>query len=1159
MQHSDFVPLHLHTEYSLLDGAIKIEELLEQATRYQMPAVAITDHGNLFGALEFYSKARKKGIKPIIGCEVYVAPQSRFDRVKSSIDNLSEEAAFHLILLARNLDGYRNLTAMVAKAYLEGFYYKPRIDKDLLEQFSGGLIGLSACLKGEVAYYVQSGNIDKAREVALRYKHILGPENFYLEIQSNGMPQQEVVNLKLIALSQELHIPLVATNDCHYLRKDDARAHDILLCIQTGKTFKDEKRMRFSTDELYFKSPEEMKKAFPDVPEAIQNTIAIAERCNVEFELGKFLLPRYTPPDGQRPSAYLEKLALEGLNTKFKGAPDQGYIDRLTMELEVIKKMGFSSYFLIVWDFIKYAKSKGIPVGPGRGSAAGSLVAYCLSITELDPIKYNLLFERFLNPDRISMPDIDVDFCKDRRQEVITYVSDKYGKDNVAQIITFGTMASKAAVRDVGRVLEIPYVEVDKIAKLIPVGPEVKCLDDALKVEPRLREIYDTNPQMKEMIDIAKRLEGLSRHASTHAAGVVIAPEPLTYFTALYKNPAEDVVTTQFDMKSIESMGLLKFDFLGLKTLTIMDKTVQFIKQQGGDIALCEIPVDDEATYKFLTSGETTGIFQLESAGMRDILVRMLPNRFEDLIALVALYRPGPMGWIDDFIKNKKGEAEVTYELPQLKEILDETYGIILYQEQVMMIANKIASFSMGQADLLRRAMGKKKPEEMAKQKEDFIAGAKNNGIAEKQAKELFEKMEPFAQYGFNKSHSAAYAYVAYQTAYLKVHYPVEFMTANFSTDMGDTDRIVKLINECRGMNIAMLPPDINESEREFKIDGSSVRFGLEAVKGVGGAAIEIILAEREKGIFETFDNFLARIDNKKVNKKVVESLIKAGAFDSLFRRSPKTPGDGICHSLSSAHIRAMAIDAFALQGKTVDKGPGLFGDMEPARESSQAWDENTLLGYEKEALGFYLSGHPMTRYRKTLSKMNVTPISAISELQEQSSEQPADGKSYFEERTDITIAGIISDIKTRAKEKSITAYILLEDETGSVEALTFSDLYRKNAEMLKKGSVMLIRGQLTKADKGAKLIAREIQDISGMEIALKYEVSLKGDRNDTLDKLKSIRGLLALPANGKEHGTFELKLTMKDFRIIIVSQLEPCGNFAAEVERLTGERVRVT
>jgi DNA polymerase III subunit alpha len=1154
MQHTDFVPLHLHTEYSLLDGAIKINELIDQAALFKMPAVAITDHGNLCGAIEFYSKARKKGIKPIIGCEVYVAPDKHTDRVKTNIDNLSEEAAFHLILLARNLDGYRNLTRLVTIAYLKGFYYKPRIDRYLLEQYSGGLICLSACLKGEVAYYLKSGNQATAREVALRHKNLFGPDNYYLEIQNNGMQEQDEVNRMLIDLGNELHIPLVATNDCHYLRKEDARAHEILLCIQTGKTIKDEKRMRFSTDEFYFKSPDEMKGAFTDVPEAIYNTVAIAERCNVDFELGKFLLPKYRPPDGLKPEVYLESLARQGLDEKFRGAPAQDYLDRFAHELTVIKNMGFPSYFLIVWDFINYAKTQGIPVGPGRGSAAGSLVAFCLGITEIDPIKYNLLFERFLNPERISMPDIDVDFCKDRRQEVIQYVTEKYGADNVAQIIAFGTMASKNAVRDVGRVLDIPYAEVDKVAKLIPSGPDVKNLDDAMRLEPRIQELYENDPRMKEMLDIARRLEGLSRHASTHAAGVVIAPEPLTHFTALYKNPAEDVVSTQFDMKSIEHMGLLKFDFLGLKTLTIMDKTVRFIEQHGGNIVLRDIPLDDPETFKFLVAGDTTGIFQLESAGMRDILARMQPNRFEDLIALVALYRPGPMAWVDDFIKNKRGEAAVTYDLPQLKEILDETYGIILYQEQVMMIAHKIAKFSMGKADLLRRAMGKKKTEEMAKQKEDFVSGAVANGIAEKQARELFEKMEPFAKYGFNKSHSAAYAYIAYQTAWLKVHYPVEFMTANLSADMGDTDRIVQLISECRDMNIALLPPDINESEREFKIDGVSVRFGLEAVKGVGGAALEIIIDERNKSRFISFDDFISRIDGRKVNKKVIESLIKAGAFDSVYL---KPDAAGIPCGPGSSYSRAMALEEMTSHGRPASTGPSLFGDMDTEKEAVRPMDENSLLAAEKEALGFYISGHPMTRYRKTLAKMRVAAISSISETHEPAEDMESAHRGY-DERVEVVIAGIISDVRTKAKEKSVTAYIRIEDETGSTEALAFSDTYRKNAELLKKGNVIMLRGQLTRAEKGAKLIAREINDISGMEIEIKYEVSLRGEGADAPDKLRRIRALLGNAANGRENGSVSLKLLMKDFCIVMKSPLQPCPNFAAEIERITGEKVRI-
>ncbi len=1152
MQHSDFVPLHLHSEYSLLDGAIKIDELVEQAAAYKMPAVAITDHGNLFGVIDFYKKATKRGIKPIIGCEVYVAPNSRFDRSKTTIDNgLSEEAAFHLILLAKDSAGYKNLTTLVTKAYLEGFYYKPRIDKDLLEQYSGGLIGLTACLKGEVPYYLQYGQMERAREAALQYKHILGPENFFFEIQHNGMPEQEDVNKKLIELSQEIHVPIVATNDCHYLRKDDARAHDILLCIQTGKTVKDEKRLRMSTEEFYFKSPDEMKYAFRETSEAILNTRMIAERCNLDFVLGKSMLPKYELPNGISPDSYLDELSLSGIKAKFKGNPPQNYMDRLKLELRVIRKMGYSSYFLIVWDFISYARKNGIPVGPGRGSAAGSLVAYCLDITEIDPIKYNLLFERFLNPERISMPDIDVDFCKDRRGEVINYVSEKYGNDHVAQIITFGTMAAKAAIRDVGRVMGIPYAEVDKIAKLVPVHNI--DIDDALKIEPQLKELYNSNPTIKELLDIAKRLEGLSRHASTHAAGVVISPEPLTDFTALYKNPSEESITTQFDMGSVESVGLLKFDFLGLKTLTVLEKTLEFIKQQGKGIVLSEIPLGDEITYRLLSSGETTGIFQLESSGMRDILVRMQPNRFEDLIALVALYRPGPMAWIDDFIKRKNGETKVEYEMPQLKEILNETYGIIIYQEQVMMIANKIANFSMGQADILRRAMGKKKQEEMEEQKEVFVKGAVANGFHEGKARRLFEIMEPFARYGFNKSHSAAYAYLAYQTAYLKANYPVEFMTANLSADMGDTDKVVKLINECRNMSIDILPPDINESEREFKIAGNSVRFGLEAVKGVGTAAIEIMLQERQNGFFQSFDEFLSRIDNKKVNKKVVESLIKAGAFDSLYKGSNALSVMGnesdnrdtsrITHYASPNYARAKAIDTLAASSKANGFGPGLFGDSGIMADTVRPWDESALLSYEKDALGFYISGHPLTRYRRTLSAMDVIQLSDVEDK---------------DERADICAAGIISEMKSRVKEKGVTAYLTLEDETGTSEILVFPDIYKKSADLLKKGNIVMIKGQVFKSEKGAKVMARNIQSLTDMEISMRYEVDLKCDNiEETTEKLRAIKKFMEETRNGKDKVAF--KFYLPDYCVIIASQLQPCGNFAAEVERITGVKVTIS
>ncbi len=1077
-QHSDYVPLHLHTEYSLLDGSIKIDELVEVAARYRLPAMAITDHGNLFGAVEFYKKVSKAGIKPIIGCEVYVAPSSRFEKKGEG----AQESSFHLILLARDNAGYKNLINLVSRAYTEGFYYKPRIDKDLLSQYSGGLIGLSACLKGEVPYYVSREMKDKARQSAIELKNIFGPENFYIEIQANGLKAQEKANKKLIDLADELHIGLVATNDCHYLRKEDARAHDILLCIQTGKTASDANRMRFETDEFYLKSPDEMKRAFADVPEAVLSTRQIAERCNVQFSLGRSLLPTFKVENGT-PEAYLRKLAFDGLSERFGEGPPEVYRNRLKTELEIINRMNYASYFLIVWDFIRYARRSGIPVGPGRGSAAGSLVAFCLGITEIDPIKYNLLFERFLNPERISMPDIDVDFCKDRRGEVISYVSNQYGHDHVAQIITFGTMAAKAAVRDVGRSLDIPYAEVDRVAKLIPNTLNIS-LEEALRVEPQLQELYDNDPKIKEILDIAMRLEGLCRHASTHAAGVVVSPVPLTEYAPLYKNPSDGTITTQFDMGAVEAVGLLKFDFLGLKTLTVIEKTLEYIRANGQELPFNSLPLDDPETYGLLSSGQTTGVFQLESAGMRDILVRMQPNRFEDLIALVALYRPGPMAWIDDFIKAKKGEAKISYELPQLSEILDETYGIILYQEQVMMIANKIANFTMGQADILRRAMGKKKAEEMEKQKEDFVKGAVANGIPEKKARRLFEKMEPFAKYGFNKSHSAAYAYIAYQTAYLKAHFPVEFMAATLSADTDNTDKIVKSIAECRKMSINILPPDINESGREFKVMGKGIRFGLEAVKGVGSAAIESILSVRETdGPFMSMGDFLRRVDGKKVNRKVVESLVKAGSFDSL-----------------GMH-RAKVLALLEIAGGEEYTTGGLFAQQDffggDVRQEVAEWDEMTLLSNEKEALGFYITGHPLSRFRAALS---VLKVKGISELEEVS------------DKEEVQVAGVVSSVKRiKTKGKSeIMAYLTMEDEEGSTEVIVFPELYRSMAGVLAKESLIVVKGTVDKTEKGMKLIAKEVlrlEDMLFRNSAQRMEVTIprRKSRPENLRLLKEM------------------------------------------------------
>jgi DNA polymerase-3 subunit alpha len=1124
-QHSDYVPLHLHTEYSLLDGALKISELIRLASSYRMPAVAITDHGNLFGAVEFYEKATKAGIKPIIGCEVYVAPKSHTERGKDE----GAESSFHLILLSKDNNGYKNLVTLVTKAFTDGFYYKPRIDKALLEQYSGGIIALTSCMKGEIPYYLKRGMIDKARETALEYKHILGPENFYIEIQNNNLEEQDEVNKKLIELSRELHIEIVATNDCHYLKKDDARAHDILICIQTGKTIADEKRLKFNSDGFYFKSPDEMKTYFKEIPEAVLNTRAIAERCNVDFKLGATLLPTYIIDGSLSSDSFLEELARKGLYEKFGPTPPSPYVERLKKEMEIIKRMDYSSYFLIVWDFISYARKNRIPVGPGRGSAAGSIVSYCLDITEIDPIKYGLLFERFLNPERISMPDIDVDFCKDRRAEVISYVSEKYGTDHVAQIITFGTMAAKAAIRDVGRALDMPYAEVDKIAKLVPNAINI-TIDDALKAEVELKNLCDENPRIKELLDIAKRLEGLCRHASTHAAGVVISPKPLTDYTPLYKNPTDGTITTQFDMGSVEKIGLLKFDFLGLKTLTLIEKTLKYIKDSGTEFDLKGIPLADKKTYELLSSGQTTGIFQLESSGMREILVKMQPNRFEDLIALVALYRPGPIGsgMIDDFIKRKKGLIPVKYDLPQLKEILDETYGVILYQEQVMQIANKLANFTMGQADILRKAMGKKKPEEMEKQKEAFIKGAVANKISEKKAIRLFDLMALFAEYGFNKSHSAAYAYLAYQTAYLKAHYPVEFMAATLSADMDNTNKIVQFISECRNMSIQILPPDINQSEREFKVIGNSIRFGLEAVKGVGVSAIESILNSKEKdGLFLSIEDFIERMDTRKVNKKVIESLIKAGAFDSSNLTRAK--------AMSIAHDSLNGSRSRSLLGQQ-----NIFGIEEEA-EPVKEWDEMEILSNEKEALGFYITGHPLIKYREKLSALNVKKTSELDDLAD---------------REEVQVAGVVAGIKKFQKKGTTDtmAYFTIEDEEGSIEAIAFTELYKNSLGFLKKDAPVIVKGTIDRTEKGIKLLSREITGIDSFpsQNGLKCEINIKYDVAGS-SNLRDIRQLVSGYAG---NCPLYLKIDMQDSQVLLATglKLEPNSVPIDKIEAITGK-----
>ncbi len=1066
---ADFVHLHLHTQYSLLDGAIRLKDLMEQAKLFELPAVAMTDHGNLFGVLEFYELAHSYGIKPIIGCEVYLA--------KDHKKKAGKEKLHHLVLLAKNEIGYRNLLKLVSISYMEGFYYKPRLDKNLLAQYSQGLIALSACLHGELPDLILQGNETTAEKTLKEYLDIFGKGNFYLEIQTNGIPEQEVANKGLIKLAKRYDIPLVATNDCHYLRKEDAFAHEILLCIQTGKNIHDKNRMRFSTDEFYFKSPEEMKLAFKEVPEAIKNTLEVAEKCNLEIPMGSYHFPIFPVPEGETLESYLRNQAYEGLKRKLKQGkvrPElhSTYFDRLEYELKVICEMGFAGYFLIVADFIGYAKKKGIPVGPGRGSAAGSLVAYALNITEIDPLPYGLLFERFLNPERKSMPDIDTDICMARREEVLKYVSKKYGgKEHVAQIITFGKMQARAVVRDVGRALDMSYPEVDRIAKLIPPVMNI-TLKEAIAAEPRLRELAESDAKVKQLLEIAQALEGLPRHASTHAAGVVISDDkPLAYYLPLYRGTKGEVVT-QFDMKGVEKVGLIKFDFLGLKTLTVIQKALDLIKKHRGEkIDLSQIPLDDKPTYTLLCKGDTAGVFQLESSGMQELLRRLKPSCFEDLIALIALYRPGPLesGMVNDFIECKHGKRAIQYPLPQLEPILKETYGVILYQEQVMRIAVELAGYTLGQADILRKAMGKKKPELMAAEKSRFIKGAVKNGVSREKAELIFDKIEKFAGYGFNKSHSTAYALIAYRTAYLKTHYPLEFMAALLTCEMSSMDEVVKYIIESKQKGIEILPPDINKSELDFTVEDGKIRFSLAAIKNVGTAAVPYILKERSKGPFKSFTDFCERIDSQKVNKRVIEGLIKAGAFDSLgYKRAGLMFALGeVLEKSQVKHKRngAMQASLFSL-GKAQEEQKEELPEVEE-------WSEDIKLRYEKEALGFYLSGHPLKGYEKTLEELSNTDTENIKELVD---------------RTPVMLGGIIAGLKeTNSRKGERMAFITLEDLKGKIEVIVFSNLYQEVREYLNSDQPLFIAGQVSKDENNTKVIANKICFLAEAKEKLKF------------------------------------------------------------------------
>ncbi len=1113
MGQPQFVHLHVHTDFSLLDGACETSELLDEASRQKMPAVAITDHGNLFAAANFFNEASKRDVKPIIGCEVYVAKGSRHDRGEKANgangpDRGEAEPGIrgsnHLVLLCESLEGYHNLIKLVSSGFLEGFYYRPRIDYDLLAKHSKGLIALSACLRGAVTEAVVDEKFDQARENAYRLRDVFGKGNFFLEIQDQGLEIEQGVNRELVRLSKETGIPLVATNDCHYLHHGDAHAQEVLLCIQTGKTMSDTHRMKFATDQFYFKTAAEMAQVFGELPDALSRTVDIAARCNVKIERIPNPFPEFKVPEGHNAGSYFEKVVREGFASRvpyLERLAQQGFLHnsladyekRLTSEIEMIKKMRYEGYFLIVWDFIHYARAQEVPVGPGRGSAAGSLVSYALRITDVDPLQYNLLFERFLNPERVSLPDIDIDFCMRRRGEVIEYVTQKYGRENVAQIITFGTMAAKAAVKDVGRAMDIPYGEVDRLAKLIPTTLGID-LETALAEAPQLKSAINSDEKLKDLMAVALRLEGLARHASTHAAGVVISPRPLTDVVPVYKTN-RDEITTQYDMNALERIGLLKMDFLGLTTLTVLQDTVRTIEMNRGvKVDIDNLTLEDEATYKLFSRGDTTAIFQFESHGMRDILRRYQPSRIEDLTALNALYRPGPIqgGMIDDFIGRKQGKTKVTYELPQLKGILEETYGVILYQEQVMQIANLLASFSLGEADILRRAMGKKKKEEMAAQRAKFIAGCLANKIPEKKATGIFDLMEEFAGYGFNKSHSCAYALLAYQTAYLKTHFPVEFMAALLTSETGNAEKAVKYINEARGMSISILPPDVNESDLYFTPVGESIRFGMAAIKNVGENTAKAIRESRlSAGEFTSLYDLCERIEARFLNKRVFESLIKSGALDSL------GPRESMLVSVDDALAAVQRATRIRESGQH-----GLFGGNSAAPAAitfelhpAEPWSEAERLASEYAMLGFYVSGHPLAKYASRLQELKCVSLDQI--------EGQRNGK-------EITVAVLIVGTRPmRSKKGARWAIFTIQDMTGVQELLTFPESFARHEQTLKAGTPLLLKVRVQVEEAGTRLSLQEAARLGDLAerptSALRIRMKLDELNDDLLERLEEI------------------------------------------------------
>lgn len=1098
-----FAHLHVHTEFSLLDGSNKIKEYVSRVKELGMNSAAITDHGVMYGVIDFYREAKKQGINPILGCEVYVAPNSRFDREITGGD----DRYYHLVLLAENEEGYANLTKIVSKGFVEGYYYKPRVDKELLRKYHKGIIALSACLAGEVARFLTKGLYEEAKKTALEYQEIFGEGNFFLELQDHGIPEQGLVNQQLFKMSEETGIELVATNDIHYTYAEDAKPHDILLCIQTGKKLSDENRMRYDGGQYYVKSEEEMLRLFPYAKQALENTQKIADRCHVEIEFGVTKLPKYDVPDGYTSWEYLQKLCYEGLEKRY-GDPSEELKNRLSYELETIHQMGYVDYFLIVWDFIKYAKDHGISVGPGRGSAAGSIVSYCLEITTIDPIRYQLLFERFLNPERVSMPDIDVDFCYERRQEVIDYVTRKYGKDCVAQIVTFGTLAARGVIRDVGRVMDLPYAYVDSISKMIPQELGI-TIDKALKMNPDLKKLYDTDETVTNLIDMAKRLEGLPRHCSMHAAGVVICQKPVDEYVPLSR-AADGTITTQFIMTTLEELGLLKMDFLGLRTLTVIQNAVLLARRKQPELNINQIDYNDQKVLDYIGTGKTDGVFQLESAGMKGFMKELKPHNLEDVIAGISLYRPGPMDFIPQYIRGKNDSSSITYDCPQLEPILAPTYGCIVYQEQVMQIVRDLAGYSLGRSDLLRRAMSKKKAAVMEKERKIFIYGDEEtgvpgcikNGIDEQTANKIYDEMIDFAKYAFNKSHAAAYAVVSYQTAWLKYYFPVEYMAALMTSVIDNPSKVSEYIYACRQMNIKILPPDINKGEANFSVDGGDIRYGLAAIKSIGRPVIKAIVEDREElGLFQNLEDFITRLSAKNVlNKRTIENLIKAGVLDTL---------GGTRKQFMSIYVQI--VDHVTQEKKNSMVGQMTLFDLvsEDQKEEFQIrmpdvgeYSKETLLAFEKEVLGIYVSGHPLEAYEEKWKK-SISATTADFQLDEET------GHTKVHDGAKEIIGGMITEKTIKhTKTNQMMAFITVEDLLGTVEVVVFPRDYEKNRDYLEVDSKVFVRGRVSEEDdKPSKMICEKIIPFEQTKKELWIQFP---DKETFLDQEQIVYGYLA-------------------------------------------------